>query len=60
MSFFRIEIATDNDAFADGNFEMEVARILDVVKNKVQRGVIAAPIHDANGNTVGDFAYTEN
>lgn len=51
-----ITINTDNDAFADGNLETEVARILNYLAARVKvGGVDTYPIKDINGNTVGEM-----
>ena len=45
-----IQINTDNAAFEDGG---EVARILSIVAEKIEDGICQFPIHDLNGNKVG-------
>ena len=57
---FRIEIKTDNAAFAD-HAPNEVARILRALADKLDccHGLPSyAPLHDLNGNKVG-FAQEE-
>ena len=51
---FTLAIETGNDAF-DGVEQSEVARILRVVADQVERGTDCANISDVNGNTVGTF-----
>jgi hypothetical protein len=53
MSKFKLEIETDNAAFAD-DYNAEIARILRAVADKIERGIIDARILDINGNTVGN------
>ena len=56
----RIKIDTKNSAF-DGNLKNEVARCLKVVVEKITSPSYAGyhhiefPIHDINGNEVGNF-----
>ena len=57
---FKIEIETDNDAFAD-HAPSEVAKILRALADKLDhcRGLPGyVPLHDPNGNKVG-FAQEE-
>lgn len=53
MAKFIVSIETDNAAFADDLYDVEIARILRTVADKVERGIIDARILDINGNTVG-------
>lgn len=50
-----IKIATDNDAFADGNKEQEIARIL---KDISIRWPDVLALFDYNGNRVGSLKVT--
>jgi hypothetical protein len=56
---FEVEFDTNNAAFADGNKEFEVARILKLVAAKVEAGDLTGSIKDRYGNTVGTFTETE-
>ena len=47
-----ITIKTDNAAFADGNREAEIARILRDIADKIERGAEPKSARDYNGNTV--------
>lgn len=52
----RIEIDTGNAAFdndGDGNYEAEVARILQTASEKLQDGYREFSLFDSNGNKVG-------
>jgi hypothetical protein len=51
---FTLKIRTENCAF-DGDPRHELARILRLVADALERGTSGAPIHDANGNQVGRF-----
>lgn len=54
---FKLEFATDNAAFQDGNFPHEVERILHKVASHVNEGKTEGSILDCNGNLVGYFSY---
>ena len=62
---FRIEIDTENDAFAanDGDATIEVARILRELADDVERhggpGSGKHRIRDLNGNTVGTYHWED-
>ena len=68
---FTLSITTDNAAFCDdsdepmaGQFicDHEVARILEVVAAKLRTPMYQAGanfLQDLNGNTVGEFEYTD-
>ena len=48
-----IKIKTDNDAFQDGNFGFEVARILrEIAKDLEETNSTKCTYRDINGNTV--------
>jgi rubrerythrin len=55
----KIVFETDNAAFADGNSEAEVARILRKIADRIEHegGDLALPVWDINGNTIGSFGY---
>jgi hypothetical protein len=65
MSNFTLTIDTGNDAFADGNWSGEIARILSEVANDLtlygrsafDNGVIR--VRDVNGNRVGFASLDE-
>lgn len=54
---FRIKFETDNGAFDHAPRE-EVARILEDITAKARAGQYSGKIHDANGNTVGEWSWT--
>ena len=61
MAFY-LTINTDNAAFGletdeGGHNEQELGRVLDIVSEQVRQGATAALIRDANGNTVGKWAW---
>lgn len=58
MARFKLEFKTDNAAFSDG-WEIEAARILREVADKVERGHTAANVRDYNGNTIGHFDHID-
>lgn len=51
----KIEIQTDNDAFASLFGGEECARILRDVANKLEEGYTDGPLIDYNGSKVGHF-----
>lgn len=57
---FRVEIETDNDAFAEDR-EEEVARILYALTGQLRSGIgkgdRSYPLRDLNGNTVGQAFF---
>jgi hypothetical protein len=61
---FKLEIETDNSAFAD-DAGAELARILRAVAGTAERHLIrglqptGATLHDSNGNRVGSWSYVE-
>lgn len=57
---FKLEIDTGNAAFGATIDERlsEVVRILREAADKLDDGYNAAPLRDANGNTVGEFKFT--
>lgn len=60
---FELEIATDNDAFADGDEADEIARILSTAAQQIRlgrmaEGVTRRQLFDSNGNAVGWWALT--
>lgn len=56
---FRIEIETDNDAFADGKAGAELARILRKLADELEttEQIETGLTCDVNGNTVGWYLY---
>lgn len=59
---FKLEIETDNDAFAGKNGPLEIARILRDAAHRIKDlpsvRVIDMKLRDINGNTVGKAEYT--
>lgn len=53
----KIKIETNNQAFVD-DFENEIQYCLDEVVYNVCEGEKEYPIHDSNGNNVGNFKLT--
>ena len=52
---FRIDIGTDNAAFAEENLTNELSQCLDRVQDKIDKGETSGVIMDTNGNKVGRF-----
>lgn len=52
----KLELETENAAFADGNQSAEVARILRHAASMIERGSHGAGLRDINGNEVGRFS----
>lgn len=50
---FTLTLNTDNAAFED--YSAEVARILRTAADRIENGVGAGSLADANGNAVGSF-----
>ena len=49
-----ITIRTANAAFSEGNYDWEVARILEKLAKQIQNnGLTEIPLMDINGNKVG-------
>jgi hypothetical protein len=58
MTTFQLTIECDNAAFEDAGTKFEVARILEKLSRKLNAyGPDAGTLADANGNTVGSFAF---
>lgn len=59
---FTLKMKTDNDAFAEGNLELEVARILRNLATHLEDRSGNTPssgkLRDSNGNTVGTWVLT--
>jgi len=55
-SGFKLTITCDNAAYSDG-WEIEVARQLRNIADKLERGHEYGNIMDYNGNKVGNFSY---
>ncbi len=55
-----LEINQENAAFGDNgpDCDIETARILRALADKVEGGCVGCPIMDANGNRVGIMATT--
>ena len=56
----KIEIDMNNDAFANEYGQDELARCLTRTKAKLVGGSQEGPIHDTNGNLVGEFKIEED
>jgi hypothetical protein len=61
---FKLEFTTDNAAFQQGDFEgdglfAETSSILRLVAVDVACGCRQGTVRDSNGNTVGQWALTE-
>jgi hypothetical protein len=54
---FTVHIRTDNAAFEDA--PGEVARILQVVAERVRDGQTSGRVLDINGNSVGGFGFDD-
>ena len=54
---FKLEFETDDDAFQNDNFSVEVERILKAVTERVKRGDTEGKIRDNNGNAIGTFSW---
>lgn len=56
-----ITIATDNAAFQDGNKEAEIARLVQIVADRISEGgssYARGNLQDVNGNTCGTVTVT--
>jgi hypothetical protein len=60
MVEFSLTIASNNEAFSEGNGPVEVARILRETADKLESDRFDGRLADVNGNTVGEFFYSEN
>lgn len=56
---FQIYLDTSNAAF-DGLPNMEIARILREIAEKVSNGDLEGTVRDVNGSRVGQFAAVES
>ena len=54
---FELKLNCDNGAF--WNPELEVNRILKLLAEKVENGLVEGVIMDLNGNKVGEWGFTE-
>ena len=55
---FQLKIKLDNAAFADGNLQSELSRLLQKCARRVEEGELKQRIMDINGNAVGE-AFVE-
>lgn len=58
MKTFKLNIDLDGDAFAEGNLDLEIARILRKVADEVLSAIYVGAtqtIRDTNGNRVGGY-----
>jgi hypothetical protein len=53
----KITIKTDNEAFADGNADHEIARILRKLADHIEGQIYTETLMDFNGNKVGTVKY---
>jgi hypothetical protein len=56
---FKLSIRTGNAAFDGADLRPEVARLLRLTADALERGTWGAPLHDLNGNAVGRFDLDE-
>lgn len=59
---FKLTIHTDNDAFAEGELTIELARILRDLADRVEEGEVgrkSVTVYDINGNDVGRAKLTQ-
>jgi hypothetical protein len=57
-STFKVHFDCDNDAFQDGNRDLEIARILRVIANYVENmGQTEGVVRDLNGNKIGEYYF---
>jgi hypothetical protein len=54
-----LNLEADNDAFVP-DAQWEIARILRSTATKIEHGMMAGPLMDANGNNVGTFTIEED
>ena len=50
-----IQFSTGNDAFYNGNMELETIRILKDISDKITKGYLKDSIRDLNGHCIGSF-----
>ncbi len=56
---FEFTITCENDAFQNGNRDLEVARLLRLAANQIEQdGTPPAILRDNNGNRVGGSEFT--
>lgn len=62
MSKFEVALSTNNAAFADGDLDLELVRILRELADKIEGGGISGVIRlfDYNGNRVGFAAVSDD
>ena len=54
---FKVIMNLDNAAFQDRNTEMETARILREIADKIENGDDSLKIYDINGNSIGSWGF---
>ena len=52
-----IKMASEDEAFSDGNAPTETARILRAAADRIEAGKEYGALMDANGNKVGTFDF---
>lgn len=58
-NIFALCVSVTNDAFQNGNREVEIARILREVAERLEEGYTSIPmICDSNGNNIGGAHFT--
>lgn len=53
----KIEFSTENDTFSLFK-EEECTTILQRIALQVSQGVVSAPVHDSNGNKIGEWSLS--
>ena len=61
MKIFKVAIATDNAAFSDSTYalNLELARIFRVISDRCENGEFFGTVHDSNGNRCGEYRLEE-
>jgi hypothetical protein len=54
----KITIKTDNAVFQNGNRDYEISRVLDDLRNQIEKGYRPNSVGDINGNLVCQIIYT--
>lgn len=57
---FKLQFTTENAAFEGGNDRAESARILARIVEYLGEGWDNGPIHDDNGNRIGEWSLEDN
>ncbi len=56
---FQLTIKTDNEAFSDAE-DLETVRILREVANLILEDRLSGKTRDYNGNTVGEWSFSDD